>query len=418
MKITILGGGVIGVTTAWYLSNAGHQVTLVERQHAVAEETSHANAGQISYGYSSPWAAPGVPQKAIKWLLQSHAPLKISPSLDPAQWQWMMQMLVNCGEDHYQRNKRRMLRVANHSRACLAELTACTSLEFEGRRRGTLQLFRHAAQLTASRRDAELLADSGIRHQLLDIDQCIATEPALAAVRDKFVGGLRLPDDETGDCYRFTHALATRLQQQGVELLFNTEIERLVEQNGRIHAVQTNRGLLKSDHYVVALGSYSAALLAPLGLQLPIYPVKGYSLTVPVIDDDKAPVSTVMDETYKVALTRFDQRIRVAGTAELNGFNLDIPRRREATLAKVLGDLFPAGGDLSRAEYWTGLRPMTPDGTPIIGETPFDNLYTNTGHGTLGWTMACGSAQLLADIIEQRPTAIDSSDLGIARYAS
>ena len=418
MKIMILGGGVVGVTTAWYLSRAGHQVTLVERQAAVAEETSHANAGQISYGYSSPWAAPGVPQKAIKWLMQSHAPLKISPSLDPAQWQWMMQMLVNCGVDHYQRNKGRMLRIANHSRTCLAGLTRDIALEFEGRRQGTLQLFRHPAQITASHRDARLLADSGIRHQLLDVEQCIAAEPALAAVRHKFVGGLRLPDDETGDCYRFTRGLAERLQQQGVEFLFNTDIKRLVRQDGRIQAVETSRGSLQADCYVVALGSYSAALLAPLGLTLPIYPVKGYSLTLPIADADQAPVSTVMDETYKVALTRFAQRIRVAGTAELNGFNLDIPRQREATLAMVLKDLFPQGGDLTRAEYWTGLRPMTPDGTPIIGNTPVANLYTNTGHGTLGWTMACGSAQVLADIIDGRPTAIDSRDLGIARYSA
>ncbi|MGF1699523.1 D-amino acid dehydrogenase [Photobacterium makurazakiensis] len=418
MEVIVLGSGVIGLTSAWYLKQAGHDVTVIDRQPRSGEETSFANAGQISYGYSSPWAAPGIPLKAMKWLMQKHAPLKIKPSVSPELYLWASKMLANCTQSQYQTNKERMLRIANYSRECLYDLRLRHTLNYDGRQKGTLQVFRTQAQLDAVAKDINVLSISGTRYQELDVAGCIAAEPALARVQDKLVGGLQLPDDETGDCYLFCQQLTQLAKQAGVKFLFDTSIERLNRQGNKLISVQTSRGELKADAYVVATGSYSTQLLAQVGIQLPVYPVKGYSLTMPISDSNAAPVSTVMDETYKVAMTRFNDRIRVAGTAELAGFDLSLAKKRKATIAMVIRDLFPDGGDLSQAEYWTGLRPMTPDGTPVVGKTSFTNLYTNTGHGTLGWTMACGSARLLADIMSNKTTDIDPSGLDVYRYAS
>ncbi|KHA60326.1 amino acid dehydrogenase [Vibrio variabilis] len=395
MKVVVLGSGVVGLTTAWYLSQAGCEVTVIDRQPRAAEETSFANAGQISYGYSSPWAAPGIPMKALKWLFEKHAPLKVKPSLSPELMSWASKMLLNCQLDRYRINKARMLTIANRSRECLAELNKQYAIEYQGRRQGTLQIFRSAAQLKAVEKDIALLEESGTRYQLMDSHQCLAQEPGLANMRGNLVGGLYLPDDETGDCYLFCQQLQKMAQQAGVTFLYNTDIDSLIQQDGEIKAVKTRHEEITADRFVVALGSYSKHLLESVGVDLPIYPVKGYSLTLPVIDELSAPQSTIMDETYKVAVTRFEQRIRVAGTAELAGFDPALPDKRLATLNHVVSNLFPQGTDLAKAEYWTGFRPMTPDGTPIIGQTPIRNLYTNTGHGTLGWTMACGSAEIL-----------------------
>lgn len=417
MKIAVLGNGVIGVTSAWYLSQLGHDVTVIDRQHQVAEETSFANAGQISYGYSSPWAAPGIPTKALGWLFSKHAPLKIKPSLSPELLSWVSKMLVNCQATHYKNNKSRMLRLAMHSQQCLSELRNTLPLDYQGRQKGTLQLFRTPQQLKAIEKDLRLLEQSGTRHQMLDVAQCIKQEPGLLPVEDKIIGGLHLPEDETGDCYLFTQQLAQHAKRAGVQFMFNTHIQGLKHHGDTIYAVQTDQGDVEADAFVVALGSYSPELLRPLNLDLPIYPVKGYSLTLPIINPDFAPQSTIMDETYKVALTRFDDRIRVAGTAELAGFDHSLPDKRLATIKHVVQDLFPNGVDFEQAEYWTGFRPMTPDGTPIVGKTSFSNLYTNTGHGTLGWTMACGSAQLLADVVTQRqPVVTQHDEFNLSRY--
>lgn len=310
-----------------------------------------------------------------------------------------------------------MLRVANYSRQCLLDLRQQHNLQYEGRQQGTLQVFRSEAQIEAVAKDIQVLADSGTRYEELDVEACIAAEPALAKVRHKLVGGLRLPDDETGDCYLFCQQLTALAKQAGVKFMFDTEVESLNQKNGKISSVTTSAGELTADAYVVATGSYSTSLLSSLGIALPVYPVKGYSLTIPVSDATAAPLSTVMDETYKVAMTRFDDRIRVAGTAELAGFDFSLTKRRKETIAMVIQDLFPEGGDINQAEFWSGLRPMTPDGTPVIGKTSFANLFTNTGHGTLGWTMACGSGKMLADIVSGRSTDIDPDGLDVFRYA-
>lgn len=418
MEVIVLGSGVIGLTTAWYLRQAGHDVTVVDRQDSAAKETSFANAGQISYGYSSPWAAPGVPQKAMKWLFQNHAPLKINLMQDLNMTNWMLKMYQNCALDKYNVNKSRMLSIAEHSRQCLGKLNDELRLDYEGRKRGTLQVFRTQQQLEQVKKDMLLLDESGIAYSLLDPVQCISQEPGLSLVSDKIVGGLLLENDETGDCYKFSQELTKLAMQQGVKFLFDTDIYKLNVTGGSIVSVSTSQGELSADKYVVALGSYSAGILKNVGIDIPVYPVKGYSMTAPIIKEEFSPQSTVMDESYKVALTRFDNRIRVAGTAELTGFDTMIPEKRKETLKMVARDLFPRSADYSQAEFWTGLRPMTPDGTPIIGKTPIANLFTNTGHGTLGWTMACGSAQILSDIISDQSTEIDARELNVIRYSA
>ncbi|RMX06424.1 D-amino acid dehydrogenase [Corticibacter populi] len=416
MEVIVLGGGVIGVTSAYYLARAGMQVTVIERESAPAEETSFGNAGQVSPGYSTPWAAPGIPLKAIQWLFKKHAPLAIRADGSLFQLRWMAQLLRNCSAERYAINKERMMRVAEYSRSCLQQLRADTGIEYEQRTGGTLQLFRSQAQLDAVQRDIAVLEECGVPYQLLGRDELASVEPALAQARERLAGGLRLPHDETGDCRLFTRALASMASQLGVHFRFEKSVDGLCTEGGRITGVRLADGeVLRADRYVMAFGSYSRAALLPLDLDLPVYPVKGYSLTVPLINPDLAPQSTVLDETYKIAVTRFDQRIRVGGMAELGGFDLRLDPRRRATLEMVVADLFP-GGDIPSATFWTGLRPMTPDGTPIIGATRYPNLFLNTGHGTLGWTMACGSGRLLADLVSGRRPEISTAGLGVKRY--
>jgi D-amino-acid dehydrogenase len=419
MKVIVLGGGVIGVSTAYYLARANHDVTVVERRAGVGLETSFANAGEISPGYSSPWAAPGLPLKAVKWLFMKNRPLVIRPRLDPAMIAWGLRLLRNCTTGRYDLNKGRMLRLAEYSRDCLRTLRAETGIAYDERMRGTLQLFRTQKQLDGTGADIAVLQRFGIEYALLDRDGCIQAEPALARVRDKILGGLRLPNDETGDCFIFTSALSTMAAALGVHFRFDTTIRSLRHSGGRIEGVEIKQNagteLLTGDAYVIALGSYSPLLLKPLGLGLPVYPVKGYSLTLPIANADGAPQSTVMDETYKVAVTRLGNRVRVGGTAELAGYDLKLRPWRRNTLNHVVSDLFPDASDISKGQFWTGLRPMTPDGPPIIGKTPFSTLYLNTGHGTLGWTMSAGSGQLLTDIISGKSPAISIAGLELDR---
>jgi D-amino-acid dehydrogenase len=416
MKVIVLGGGVIGTTTAYYLARSGAEVTLLDRQVGPAEETSFANAGQVSPGYSTPWAAPGIPLKALKWMFQKHAPLAVRPDGTLFQLRWMAAMLRNCSPERYAVNKERMMRVAEYSRGCLQQLRAETGLAYEHRTGGTLQLFRTQAQLDAVQRDIAVLEECGVPYELLERDALTRIEPALAGARDRLTGGLRLPNDETGDCHLFTRGLAEIARGLGVDFRFGQQVAALEMAGDRITGVRTTAGkILTADRYVMAFGSYSRPALASLGLDIPVYPVKGYSLTVPLVDEALAPQSTVLDETYKVAVTRFDNRIRVGGMAELGGFDLRLNPARRATLEKVVSDLFP-GGDLPRASFWTGLRPMTPDGTPIVGATRFANLFLNTGHGTLGWTMACGSGKLIADIVTGQRPEIRTDGLAMDRY--
>jgi D-amino-acid dehydrogenase len=416
MRVLVLGSGVVGVASAYYLAREGFEVVVVDRQDGPALETSFANAGQVSPGYASPWAAPGVPLKAIKWLLQKHAPLSIKATGSIDQYLWMAQMLRNCTANRYAVNKERMVRLSEYSRDCLDELRAETGIAYEARELGTTQLFRTQAQLDNAAKDIAVLEQSGVPYELLDRAGIGRVEPALVGVSDKLAGALRLPNDQTGDCQMFTGKLADMARDLGVEFRFDQTIERLEFAGDSIKGVWINGKLETADRYVIALGSYSPQLLKPIGIKAPVYPLKGYSLTVPITDVEMAPTSTILDETYKIAITRFDNRIRVGGMAEIAGFDLSLNPRRRATLEMVTSDLYPKGGDLSQATFWTGLRPATPDGTPIVGATSFRNLFLNTGHGTLGWTMACGSGRFLADLMAKKRPQISADGLDIFRY--
>ena len=416
MKVVILGAGVAGVSTAWYLAQAGHEVTVIEREPGVAVETSFANAGQLSYGYTTPWAAPGIPQKAAKWLMKPHSPLIVRPDGSLYQLQWLRQMLANCNETSYRLNKERMVRVSEYSREMFRRLEEETGLAFEGRHQGTLQIFRHDSEVQAAEKDMKVLDEYNVPYRLLTPQQSLQYEPALAGIADKLSAALYLPNDGTGDCHLFTRNLAQLCEQKGVRFAFGRSIERIEHSGSRITAVHAGDERFEADRYVCALGSFSRPAMAALGLDLPVYPVKGYSLTVPIINSDAAPVSTIIDETYKVAVTRFDNRIRVGGMAELSGYRIKLNPKRRETLELVVNDLYPHGGDLSRATFWSGLRPMTPDSTPIIGATRFENLFTNTGHGTLGWTMSLGSGKLAADLTAGIEPEIRHDDLALSRY--
>lgn len=418
MNVTILGAGVVGITSAWYLAKAGHKVTVIDRQPAAALETSFANAGEVSPGYSSPWAAPGIPVKALKWLFMQHSPLIIRPTLDPAAWTWMSQMLRNCTSARYAVNKSRMVRIAEYSRDCLIALREETGIQYDQRMQGTLEVFRTQKQFDGIGKDVAVLKAGGVPFEILDRDGCAAIEPGLGPVREKIVGGLRLPGDETGDCFMFTTELARLAQEAGVTFLYDTGIVGPIIEGNRIKAIETTKGLVEADVFVGALGSYTPKLLKGLGIKLPVYPVKGYSITVPIVNEARAPISTVMDETHKIAITRLGSRIRVGGMAEIAGFSKDLPPARQATLTHSVEDLFGGAGDQSQAKFWSGLRPMTPDGTPVIGATRYSNLFLNTGHGTLGWTMSCGSAKVLADLISGNKPEIETADLAISRYAA
>ena len=416
MRVIVLGAGVIGVTTAYYLARQGADVVVIDRHRGPGMETSFANAGELSYGMSSPWAAPGIPMKALKWLFMRHRPLFIWPLISPTMWKWCLQLLMNCNETSYALNKSRMVRVSNYSRDALTELMEEVTIDFDQRDQGTLQLFRTEKQVKAAKADQAVLDQFNSPYEVLDRDGCIAAEPGLRHVADKFVGGLRLMADRTGDCRAFTQALSEKAAELGVEFHYNVVINRFVSEQGKIIGVETEQGLETADRYVCALGPYAPILLKTVGIRLPIYPIKGYSITLPVTDSDAAPQSTIMDETHKVAITRLGDRIRVAGQAEIIGYNKRLGGHATDSVRHVVSDLFPKGGDVSKAEGWTGLRPMTPDGTPVIGPTRYDSLFLNTGHGTLGWTMSCGSARAVADLVMDKKPEIDMNGLTAARF--
>jgi len=416
MKVLVLGGGVIGTTSAYFLAKQGHDVTVVERQANVALEASHANAGQVSYAYSSPWAAPGIPLKAIKWLLSKHSPLVINPMMSAETLKFAYRMLKNCNHKSYNINKGRMLRISNYAKDCLSEIERDTNIEYEQRKKGFLQILRTDKQVADTKKDIAVLEQFGTEYKVLDVEGCLAAEPGLKHVKDKIAGGLQFEGDATGNCFKFTNELQQKCLELGVKFEFNVTVESLLIDNGKISAVKTNKGEMIAANFVVAMGSYSAQLLRPIGIDIPVYPVKGYSITLPILSDEDAQQSTVMDETYKVAITRLGNSVRAAGTAELTGYNLSLREKSRATVRHSVESLFPFAADMSDDQFWTGLRPMTPDGTPVIGKTPFTNLFINTGHGTLGWTMSTGSGKLIADIVSGNETAISLDGLEMSRY--
>lgn len=409
MRILVVGAGVIGVTSAYYLHKAGHDVSILDAAPAVADGASHANAGQVSWGYASPWATPGIPMKALRWMFSQHPPLVIHGSTDWRQWRWLGWSLRNCTAARYRRNKTWMLSLARYSQQALAALREGTGLQYDDGQRGTLQLFRAQGAMDASAADSHVLTALNIPHALLTPRQCVEREPGLAPMIDRLAGGLLMPGDETGDCRLFTERLANRLRVEGVTFHLGHRVEQIVRDGNQIIGVIAKGRFHAADIVVAAAGYQTAPLLRALGLDLPMLPVKGYSATVPITNPDLAPVSTVLDDHHKIAVTRLGHHIRAAGIAELAGTDIGLTQRRCETIRHVVADLFPDAGNMNAIRFWTGLRPMTPNGLPLVGESSIKGLYLNTGHGTLGWTMACGSGRLLADIIDGRGTDIDAA---------
>jgi D-amino-acid dehydrogenase len=418
MRVMVLGAGVIGTSCAYYLAKAGHDVIVLDRQSGPALETSFANAGGICPGFAGPWAAPGMPRKVARWLFRSHAPFVLRPRLDPQQWRWLIRFLRNCNAERFARNKARMQRIAHYSKACLRELREETGIAFDHGTGGVLQLFRTEEELAGAERSAHVLARFGVAHRILDGEGVFAVEPALRAAAVKPAGGLHLPDDETGDCHKFTQVLAELLRRRGVAFKFNTTANRLLLDGTRIAGIMTGSGAVDADAYVVALGSEAARILRPLGIDLPIYPVKGYSITVDIDARVPAPRSSVMDEHYKVMITRLGTRLRAAGIAEIGGFDVSIRPAGPATVLRSLRELFPqaaVASGASASKAWAGLRPMTPDGPPYLGPTRIANLFVNLGQGSNGWTQACGCGRVVADIVSGRRPEIDLEGFGVER---
>ena len=417
MRVLILGSGIIGTTSAYYLAKQGHDVTVIDRQNSVALETSHANAGQLSYSFSSPWAAPGLPLSLIKWMFSKYPPLIVNPNLNSETVKFLYQMLKNCNSKSYEINKSRMVRVSNFSKKCLLELEKDVDIFYEQRKQGSLLLFKSAKQIENIKKDLSLLEKLNIQYELLDLNGCIQAEPGLHHVKSEFTSGLRFANDCTGNCYLFTNQLYKKCLEMGVKFEFNTQIEDIQIEKERISSIKTNRGEFDSDSYVVALGSYSSKILSKIGINIPVYPVKGYSITLPVLNNEDAPQSTIIDDTFKIGITRLGNNIRVAGTAHITGYNLELREKSLSLLKYGLNRLFPyATEECDDMKFWAGLRPNTPDGPPIIGSTPYSNLYLNTGHGTLGWTMSLGSGKLLADIISGIEPEISSEGIDMSRF--
>jgi len=412
MKVVVLGAGVMGVTVAHALWRHGHEVTVLERAAGVALETSLGNAGGLCPGFAGPWAAPGMPLKVLKMMFQKDAAVRFVPRLDPAQWSWAWAFLRNCTPERFARNKRAMQRIAHFSLDCLKDIRAEIPLDYDGGQKGVLQLLQGEAEMQAGQRAAAVLQSLGIAHRMHDRAGVLALEPALALSAAPIAGGLHLPGDETGDCHKFTVGLAAFLAAKGVEFRFDTEITGLEVEAGRFRSAMTTRGSIQGDACVVALGPWAPRLLKPLGIRVPIYPVKGYALTLPIDHAAAAPVSSIMDERSKTMLTRLGDRLRVAGMAEVAGYDRSVRPKSIAALRKVVTTLLPGMGDPDRGSVWAGLRPMTPDGPAYLGRSPVDGLYLNIGQGSNGWTQACGSARIVADILTGLPAPIDLDGMG------
>ncbi|HET8831460.1 MAG TPA: D-amino acid dehydrogenase [Casimicrobiaceae bacterium] len=411
MRVIVLGGGVVGVTSAWYLARDGHQVTVVDRQPAAALETSFANGGQISASYAEPWANPGAPLKILKWLAHDDAPLLFRPRLDWRQWSWGLEFLIECLPSRTRHNTIQCLNLALYSRDCLKALRTETGIAYDHLERGILQFYTEPDEFDRGVEAAGLMREYGCDRDVKSPDECVAIEPALAQCRDQLAGGIFTATDESGDAQRFTAELSRLAAEHGVAFEWDTEIQAVVAAGDAIDSVRTVRDgrfmSLKADAYVMALGSYSPFLLAPLHVPCNVYPAKGYSATIDIGEHRGAPTVSLTDFAWKIVLTRLGQRLRVAGTAELTGWDTTLnPTRCEALTARTF-ELFPDAGDRNSVRYWTGLRPATPSNAPLIGRTRYRNLYLNTGHGTLGWTMACGSGRGLADVVAGRKPDVD-----------
>jgi D-amino-acid dehydrogenase len=407
VKVVVLGAGVVGVAAAWFLREAGHDVLVLERQPAAGLETSFANGGQISVSHAEPWANPGAIKKIIKWLGRDDAPLLFRLRADPQQWLWGMKFLLECLPGRYRHNIAQLVRLGLYSRTTLQALRRQTGLQYDQLERGILHLYTERRDFEAAARTAQLMRALGVDREPKTADECVAIEPALRSARHRFAGGTYAASDESGDTHLFTKELAALCTQRGVRFEYDSLIEKIIADGDRIAGVQVAGKLVRGDAYVVALGSYSPLLLRPIGISLPIYPAKGYSVTLPVKDPAAAWNVSLSDESHKLVFSRLGDRLRIAGTAELTGYDASINEVRCRAILNRTLELFPQAGDATRAEFWAGLRPATPSNIPCIGRTRYANLFLNTGHGTLGWTHACGSGRALAEIVSGRRPEVD-----------
>ncbi|MGP9832979.1 D-amino acid dehydrogenase [Marinobacter sp. NSM] len=417
MHVLVLGAGVVGVTSAWYLHQQGHQVTVVDRQSQSGLETSYANGGQISVSHAEPWANPSAPVKVLKWLFQPDAPLLFRPRLDPYQWRWALSFLTQCTSAKAAHNIRQMVNLGTYSRDCLQALRRDVGIEYDHLEKGILHFYTNPAEFDAAMEPARIMRDLGCDRQVIDAERAVQIEPALQPVRHRIAGATYTADDESGDARAFTQALAKSCEEAGVKFVYGTEALDFDRAGDRILGVQVvNEGkhqILRADSYVLSLGSFSAILARKLGLFLNIYPAKGYSITVPVKNPDAAFNVSLTDDEYKLVYSRLGDRIRVAGTAELNGYTRDLNYTRCRAIVRRSAELMPEAAYWDKSELWTGLRPATPSNVPYIGKSHFANLYLNTGHGTLGWTHSCGSAAALADIVAGRKPEVDFTFSGL-----
>lgn len=416
MHVVVMGAGVVGTTAVWYLLQNGHQVTVVDRQHASAQETSFANGGQISACHATPWANASTPKQILKWLGREEAPLLFRMRFDPQLFSWGLQFLRNCTDARAKINLEKALRVAIYSRDCLRTLRDALDIKYDHSTRGILHICRNEQDMIAVEKATAQMQEYGLNRRLVTTEECLAIEPALHGSNAPIIGGSFTPDDESGDARQFTEALTQHCIAKGASFQFNTNINGLVRDQGKITCVQTDKGDIHADAFLMCLGSYSPLMLAPLGIKVPIYPCKGYSISIDTTGYDGAPETALIDDSVKMVYSRLGARLRVAGTAELDGYNLRMsPRRKKLIVDKAL-ELFPNSGDRSSIDFWAGLRPVTPDSAPIISDTKYANLYLNTGHGTLGWTMSCGSAKAVADLISNKTPDISLTGLGTARF--
>jgi|TARA_R110000823_G_scaffold109785_2_gene229510 D-amino-acid dehydrogenase len=416
MHVVVLGAGVIGTTAAWYLLENGHQVTVIDRQHASAQETSFANGGQISACHATPWANSSTPKQILKWLGREEAPLLFRMRFDPKLFAWGLRFLRNCTDARAKENLEKALRVAVYSRDCLRQLRKDTGIDYDHRQQGILHICRDDDELTAVETATAQMRDFGLNRRVVSAEECYEIEPTLRHSKARIIGGSFTPDDESGDAQKFTSLLAEKCIERGAIFKFGTTITGLDHDQGRITSVRTDQGKISGDAFAVCLGSYSPFLTKPLGIHLPIYPCKGYSISIDTTGHDGAPQTALIDDSVKMVYARLGNRLRVAGTAELDGYSLRMSERRKQLIVDKAFELFPNSGDRSKIEFWSGLRPVTPDSAPILGSTKYGNLFLNTGHGTLGWTMSCGSGKAIADLISHKHPDIPLTGLGIERF--
>jgi len=411
MRVAVLGAGVVGVTAAWYLAEAGHEVIVIDRQPAPAQETSFANGGQISASHAEPWANPAAPLKILQWLGREDAPLLWRWRADPRQWAWGLRFLRECTASRTRANIAAILRLALYSRTALQTLRRATGIEYDHLERGILHFYSDEREFERAISQAALMREHGCDRVVKNAAECLAIEPALAAGKLRIIGGTYTASDESGDACKFTQELAKHCVRRGVIFRYGVAIESLLPEAGRIAGVGLQDGeALVADAYVAALGSYTPLLLRPLGMVLSLVPAKGYSATIPLHPGSIAPTVSLIDDRCKLVFSRLGNRLRVAGTAEFAGYDTALNAVRCAALLERALTLFPQAGRRDQVEFWAGLRPATPGNVPLIGRTSYSNLFLNTGHGTLGWTMACGSGHLLADLVSGRTPEIDAAD--------